>query len=288
MTMRSRGWLAVFVSSLLLAARPIAQKPPALPELLTLANGYVADYAQKLDAVAAEEEFTQYETSSGRMTTPKRVMSAIVLIGQSDGPILDFRDVVAIDNVPVRAKDDRLAAMCTSITPEAVANAQHLTDEAVRAYYSPNLHVLDRPTAALDLLRPGNADNYTFKMDGMKNVNGVQAAVLSFKEKGRGHLMPNAAAVGKFWVGAADGAIQQTELGFIADNINVHATVKFANDPQLHVLVPSELFEQVETSGSGSNMSNMGAASEGGLGAHQALEGRAVYSKYRRLGTPDK
>ena len=61
MTMRSRGWLAVFVSSLLLAARPIAQKPPALPDLLKLAADYVDTYATKgkedfADAHAAARE----------------------------------------------------------------------------------------------------------------------------------------------------------------------------------------------------------------------------------------
>ena len=286
MTMRFRGWLAVFVSCLLLAARPSAQKAPALPDLLKLATDYVGHYAQQLDAVAAEEEFTQYDTSSAHMATPKRLTSAIVLLGQSDGSILDFRDVTAVDNVPVRPRDDRLAAMFASVTPASVTGAQDLTDQAVRLYYSANLHVLDRPTAALDLLRSEDQGNYTFKAEGTKNINGVQTAVLGFKEKGKGHLMPNATAIGKFWIAVDNGAIQQTELGFIADGINLHATVKFANDAQLNLVVPTELIEQVDASSSGSNMSNMGGASEGGPGGHESLEGRALYSKYRRLPAP--
>ena len=283
MTRRSCEWFAVLACCFVFAARPSAQKPPALPDLLKLATDYVASYAQKLDAVAAEEEFTQFDTSPAHSATPKRLTSAIVLLGQSDGSILDFRDVTAIDNVPVRPKDDRLAATFASVTPASVSSAQDLTDQAVRAYYSPNFHVLDRPTAALDLLRPENAENYTFKVEGTKNVNGVHTAVLGFKEKGKGHLMPNATAIGRFWVALDNGAIHQTELGFIADGINLHATVKFANDAQLNLVVPTDLVEQIETSSGGSNMSNMGSASEGGVGGHESLEGRATYTKYRRL-----
>lgn len=286
MTTGSYRWLAVLACSLLFAARPGAQKPPALPDLLKLATDYVAGYAQKLDAVAAEEEFTQFDTSPAHGATPKRLTCAVVLLGQSDGSILDFRDVTAVDNVPIRPKDDRLAAMFRSVTPASVTSAQDLTDQAVRVYFSPNFHVLDRPTAALDLLRPENEGNYTFKIEGTKTMNGVRTAVLGFKEKGNGHLMPNAIAIGKFWVAVDSGAIQQTELGFIADGINLHATVKFAKDGQLNLVVPSELIEQIEASSGGSNMSNMGSASEGGAGAHESLEGRALYSKYRRLSTP--
>src|SRR5947209_758283 len=97
MPLRFRRWFAV----LLLLVSPAgavlcAQKAPALPDSLTLAGDYLTQYAHQLGAVAADEEFTQYETSSGRMGTPKRVNSHILLLGQADGTIGSFRDVVGI------------------------------------------------------------------------------------------------------------------------------------------------------------------------------------------------
>lgn len=265
-----------------LSATAHAQKAPALPDLVKLANEYLVKYGHDLGAVAADEEFMQYETSTGRMGTPKRVNSVIVLLGQDNGSIGNFRDVVAIDNVPVRPKDDRLAALFKKPSAESVGSAQTMTDDAVNAYLSPQLHVLDKPTVSLDLLRPENQGNYNFKLEGMKTINGVQTAVVKITEKGKGHLMPNASAIGRYWIDPATGAIHQTELGFSLTGGNVVSTVKYVKDPQLGVLVPSELSETIEMSSAGGGMSNMGTGGDGG--AHQGLEGRATYSKYRRAG----
>jgi hypothetical protein len=284
MPQRNVQWFRLLLVLLALPAAPIqAQKAQALPELLKLASDYLAQYAHDLGTVAADEEFTQYETSTGRMGTPKRVNSIIILIGQDDGTIGSFRDVVAIDSVPVRPKDDRLAALFKTPTAASVATAQEMTDDAVKAYISPSLHVLDRPLLALDLLRAENQGNWTYKIEGTKTLDGAQVAIVKFNEKGRGHLLPDAAAVGRYWIDQSTGAIHQTELGFSARNANVHSTVKFAKDAQLGVLVPSELSETVESSSAGAGMGDMGGATGSGqMGAHQGLEGRATYAKFRR------
>jgi hypothetical protein len=261
-----------------------AQKPPALPDLLKITADAVAQYGQQLGTVAADEEFTQYETSSGHMSTPKRLNSVVVLYPQG-GAIVSFRDLVGIDTVPVRPKDDRLAALFNSPTDATLASAQAMTEAAVRSYFSPNLQLLDKPMLAFELVRAENQANSTFKVEGMKNLDGAQVAVLKFNEKGTGHLMNDASAVGRIWLDPATGAVHQTELGFIAKTANIHATVKFVKDAQLGQFVPSELFEQLEASAGGAGTNNMGSASgSGDLGGRQAMEGRARYSAYRRLG----
>jgi len=285
MPLRFVRWFAVLAAALLLPVAPLrAQKSPPLPDLLKLASDYVTQYARQLGAVSADEEFTQYETSSGRMGTPKRVNSQVVLLGQDDGSIGSFRDVVAIDSVPVRPKDDRLPKLFAPPTPGAVSSAQEMTDAAVKAYLSQNLHILDKPLMALDLLRAENQSNYAYKIDGNKTLDGIPVVVVRFNEKGKGHLMKDASAVGRCWIDPATGAVHQTELGFSAQNANIHATVKFAKDAQLGVLVPSELAETVELSSTAAGMSDMGS---GGTPSsqHEALEGRATYTKYRRAGS---
>ena len=262
-----------------------AQKPPSAPDLLKLANDYLVQYGHQLGAVAADEEFMQFETSSGKMGTPKRVNSVVVLLGQDDGSIGSFRDVVAIDNVPVRPKDDRLAALFKKPSQEGIGTAQTMTDDAVKAYVDRSLHILDKPTLALDLLRADQQPNWTYKVEGSKKLDGVPLTVLKFDEKGKGHLLPNAAAVGRYWIDPADGSIHQTELGFSAQNANIHGTVRFAKDAQLGVLVPTELSETVEVSAGGTGMGDMGGATgQGQMGGRGAFEGHATIGKYRRVG----
>jgi hypothetical protein len=285
MSLRPVGWTVV-----LLAAWPLteaaarAQKPPAVADLLKVAGDAVTRYAQHLGAVAADEEFTQYETSSGRMSTPKRINSVVLLVGQSDGTIANFRDLVGIDTVPVRPKDDRLITLFRNPNEASMGSAQALSDEAVKAYYSPNLHLLDRPTLAFELLRTENQPNSTYKIEGMKNMDGTPVAVLKFNEKATGRLMPGAPAIGRCWIEPDTGIVHQTELGFVSPAANIHATVKFTKDPQLNLFVPSELFEQVEASSAGVGVSDMGGG--GGFGSRQAMEGRARYSAYRRVSGP--
>jgi hypothetical protein len=281
MPVRTVRWMLMFVVLPVAWMPALAQKAPALPDLLKITADAVAQYAQ-LGTVAADEEFTQYETSSGHMSTPKRLNSVVVLYPQGDGAIVSFRDIAGIDTVPVRAKDDRLAALFQNPTDASVAHAQDLTEEAVKAYYSSNLHLLDRPMLALELVRAANQGNSTFKIEGMKNTDGAQVVVIKFNEKGTGHLMTDASAIGRVWIDPATGAVHQTELGFVAKAANIHATVKFAKDAQLGQFVPSELFEQVEASSAGGGMSDMGGG--GNMGGRQAVEGRARYSGYRRIG----
>ena len=132
----------------------------------------------------------------------------------------------------------------------------------------------------INKLRTENQANYTYKIEGNKTLNGVQTVVLRFNEKGKGHLMTNASALGRYWIDPATGAVCQTELGFSSAGANIHGTVTFAKDKQLGVLVPSELSETVEASSPATGMNNMG----GGGGARDAREGRATYTKYRRAG----
>jgi hypothetical protein len=282
MPVRVIRWSVVLVVALSLSWTPLqGQRPPALPDLLKTATDALAQHTRDLGAVAADEEFMQYDTASGRMGTPKRLGSVVVFYTQSNGSIATFRDLAAIDTVLVRPKDDRLAALFKSpVLDASLASAQSLTEDAVNAYYSPNLRILDNPMIALNLLRTANEDISSYKAEGTKTMNGTQVVVLRFTEKGKGRLMADAKTIARFWIDLATGAVHQTELGFAMASANILSTVKFSKDSQLGLFVPSELFEQVEASAASTGINNMGA---GGNASRLAMEGRARYSGYRRL-----
>src|SRR5262245_14586380 len=265
-----------------------AQKGPALPDVLKIAGDYLVQYSEKISGIAAEEEFLQYETTSGKMDTPKRVSSDFVLYGSGDGTVTAFRDVFAVDTVAVRQRDDRLPALFKHPTAESGQQARQLSEDSVRAYLNPNLHVLDQPTVALDFLRKENQERSTFKIESLKNMNGAQVAVLKFNERSTPRLIPsneNSAAVGRFWVDVATGAVRQTELGVTGKSTSIRVTVKYEQQPTLELWLPVEMYQQFELSVQSVNgMNNMGSG--GGYTGRQTLEGRATYSKYRTISDP--
>jgi hypothetical protein len=274
-------WSLILVAAASLSWTPLrAQKPPALPDLLKTAGNALVPYAQGLGTVAADEQFTQYDTASGRMGTPKRLNSVVVFYGQADGSVATFRDLVGIDTVPVRPKDDRLVTLFKGPTA-SVSAARSLTEDALKEYVSQLLHALDNPMLAFDLLSSANQPNWNYKVESMKTMDGAQVAVLKFTEQGKGHVMADAAAIGRYWIEPATGTIHQTELGFVMASGNIHATVRFTKDAQLGLFVPAELFEQVDGSSPGAGLNNMGT-----YGTRQAIEGRASYSGYRRVAAP--
>src|SRR5262245_15878232 len=85
-----------------------AQKGPALEDVLHAGADYLVQYSERLSVVAAEELYTQYETSSGKMGTPKRLTADYLMVGLGGGGLAGFRDVVAIDNRALGAREDRL------------------------------------------------------------------------------------------------------------------------------------------------------------------------------------
>jgi hypothetical protein len=261
-----------------------AQKPPALPEVLSLAGDYLAQYSGKLSAIAAEEHYLQYDVSSGEMREPKRLSADIVLTGLADG-IEGFRDVFAVDTVPLRPRDDRLALLFASVTPSAVEQARTFTRASVERYLNANLHGLDQPALALEFVRKEHQARSTFKIESVKATDGARVAVVRVTERQTPRLVPSAEgapATGRIWVDVASGTVRQTELSLTSKSFSVRATVTYGLQPELGMWLPVQMIQHFSASGPGSNpINHMGA--NGGYNARQSFEGHATYSRYRRL-----
>lgn len=286
MSQRFRLWFPLAVAVLGLVSSGVhAQKDPALPDVLQAAGDYLVHYSQQLAAVAAEEQYTQYDTSTGLMKTPTRLNADFVLIGNGAGSVTGFRDVFAIGTAPVRKRDDRLLTLFTASPASALGQARQMTDDSVRYYLSSNLRALDQPTIALQFLQKENQERCTFKLDNVKTMSGARVAIVRFTERNTPRLVPSpedGPAVGRFWIDVASGTVRQTELGIVGKSSNIRASVDYAAEPKLDIWLPVEMYQQVDVRGAGSGeISNMGSG--GGYGAHQALEGRATYTKFRQV-----
>lgn len=261
-----------------------AQSAPTVPDLLQAGADYLVHYSQRLSAIAAQEEYLQYDTSSRQARTPRRLSADVVLVGLEDGSIAAFRDVVAVDNVPVHPRDDRLPSLFAATPWSSFQQARQLTDDSVKHYLSPNLHALGQPMIALEFLRKANQERSTFTVESVKTVDGVRVAVLKFTERHTPRLVSvtgGGATVGRFWIDVSTGTVRQTEIGITNKRVSVRATVKYTADPALNVWLPIEMFQQIDTSGPGSGFSKMGGGP--GYDVRMAHEARATYSKFRRL-----
>jgi len=267
--MRGRAVVASVAALLILDAPMRAQNAPALPDILKMAGDYLVQYSQKLGAVAADEEYVQYDTSSGQMTVPKRVESEFVLLGGGNGTFAGFRDVVAIDKAPVHPADGRLLALFKAPSTSTLSAAQQMTDDAVRYYIGGNLHALDQPTVALVFLQSENQSRSSFKLEGLKN----QTATVRFTEQSTPHLIPStvsAGAIGRFVIDTASGAIRQTELGISSRSVNLRSTVKYVEDKTTGLWLPSEMYQQISVSGGGAAAAHI-AGVAGAAAAHADL-----------------
>lgn len=282
---RFQHWFPLAVAAIGLASSGIhAQKGPALPDVLQAAGNYLVQYSQQLAVIAAEEQYTQYDTSSGQVGTPTRLSADFVLIGSGAGGVTGFRDVFATGGAPLRKRDDRLLTLFTTSPASALPQARRMTDDSVRYYVSPNLKALDQPTIALEFLRKENQERSTFKLESVKTMKGAEVAILRFTEKDAPRLVPspaNGPAEGRFWIEVASGTVRQTELAFPDKSANIRATVNYAAESKLGVWLPVEMYQQVDVYAAGSGISNMGGG--GGYGGHQGLEGRATYAKFRQV-----
>jgi hypothetical protein len=281
MSVRIPGCLAVAVFCGL--PLTVGAQKPAAEDVLAAAGKYLLEYSQQLSTVAAEEEYTQREPSSGSVS--RRLYSDVVLVGLDDGMVAGFRDVFAIDGRDVRPRDERLLKLFQSPPSEASqAQAMAWADEGLRYYLSPNLRTLDFPTIALELLRPKHHAQSEFTLDGVRNQDGARVATLKFKVRPSGSVLPTpegSTTSGRAWVDADAGTIRQTELIVEGKGYSYRTTTKYALESAQALWLPADVVTLVDVSSAAGGLSNMGGG--GNMGARQSLEGRARYTKFRKV-----
>lgn len=275
----------LFLAAALLSGATLAThaQKPQVADVLKTAGEYLAQHAQNLGAVVAEEEYTQREPAIP--SANRRLVSDVIFIGLDNGQIAVYRDVGSIDGRDVRPRDGRLARLFASPPTQASQDeARAYTDEGVRYYMSPNLRTLDVPTLALEFLRPEFQSESEFSFDGgIRNQDGAQIATLKFKTDKNADVLPTpegSTTSGKIWIDVTTGAVRQTELIVSAKQFTFRTTTKYVHDKGLDLWMPSEMTQLAEVSNAASGLSNMGAG--GQMGSKQSVEGRARYSKYRR------
>jgi hypothetical protein len=270
--------LAVVCLSLAVLTTSAAAQKPAVADVLKSAADYLTDFAQKLGAVAADEEYTQREPAGN---VNRRLVGDIVWVGFDGGAIGGFRDIHGMDGHQLRQRDDRLLKLLAKPSEASQEEARALQNEGMRHYISPNLRAMDQPMLALEFLRAANHQHSEFELDGgVKTQDGVQVQGVKWKTKNASAVWPvpeGLSANGKATIEVGSGAIRSTEVVISNKVMMAKLIAKYAPDKALGLLLPTEMIQTIDISSSaGTGMS------QGGVGAKQSLEGRARYSKFRR------
>lgn len=286
--MRLRAWMAmVAMAGGVAAATGQAQKGPALADVLQAAASYLVEYSQRLGAVQTEEALIQRETSAGTFGTGHTWKAELVLLGFGTGEIGAYRDVFEVENSPARTPDGRLLKLFRDDPTQGLREAEKLTASSAGLAIAPAMTAFNIPTFALAYVRKANQPRSNFKLDGVKNVNGAQVATIKFVEQGKAQPLAGfepGKMQGTFWIDAAKGIVQKTEMLFTNSELDVRAGVTYALEPKIDVWLPVSLDAKYEMTGGGN-----GSATVVGQGqtpnayrSHQTIESSVKYSKFQQ------
>lgn len=154
--------------------------------LIRRVGEYLGGFAPAYAPVVAEEHYTQTlrpkRATIGVTRTETRVILAdVVVVSDTAGTWLNFRDVYAVDRRPVRDRDERLARLffaAPGVGADVLARAGAIADESARF----NLGTLSRnvnvPAMALNFLTPDRIGGLTIRRGRRERVNGVETITL--------------------------------------------------------------------------------------------------------------
>ena len=278
--------LPAFLIALLLtaAAGPRAsddQRTPSIKDVMRRVGAYVDGYGAKASVVVATEEYTQeLRGSSGNGPDRRRLLADFAIVKvDSLNAWWGFRDVLEVDAMQVRDRDDRLVRLLTE-TAGRYDEARRLSDESARFNIGGIHRNFNVPTTALFFFRSENHDRFKFSAKGV-SPDGIWE--ITFRETSRPTLIrtPTGDSViskGSIWVNAADGTVVRTLLevdGFVNQSGRRstgtgRVDVQYRRVPELDMWLPEWMNEEFNATRGGET---------------EAITGRAWYSKYRQFTT---
>jgi hypothetical protein len=247
--------------------------------VLGRASAYVASYVKSLSSVVSEERYVQNLYRKGERTrvgttgdvSVKSTLVSdylLVAVGRT-GEWLPFRDVYSVDGVPVRDRSDRLLKLFVDAPADAYRQALQIRAESSRHNIGSGFRDTNVPTFALQFLSDELRSHFAFKLRGRERQGGVDTVVVDFVETASPTAIAGAddedvPAKGRYWIDPADGRILRTRLETRPTGSTNTIDVVFRHEPALGLLVPGEMVEQRK-------------------GGTETLDGRAVYTNFRRF-----
>jgi hypothetical protein len=262
---------------LLVALAPPGPKVDAR-QVVARARQYLIEWQQQLAAIVAEEHYEQQvlelpAAEQFARSSVRRLESEVLLIRSPAGGVwLSFRDVMVVDDVPVRDRRHRFDELFSSPNSKVIASARRIADESARYNVGRWTRNVNTPTTTLIFLNPEYADNTTFRRDADEELHGTAVAVIRFDQRRAPFAIrqldgtPQPAS-GRIWVEADSGRILRTSLNIQAQATAGRVTVDFGRVSGLDVMVPFRMEDEYQ------------------MRDIEHVRGVAVYSNHRRFQT---
>ena len=287
MTMRKPVAVVLLAGVLQFSPSPSAEQAPGLPDLLKLAGDYHADYVNRISGVTLEENYQLIDVTGGKMQAATRIASDVVFVNLNGG-VAALRDAFAVDTKALRERTPRITALLatpTASTKDWETVIQFPVQGAV--YFALDLILkVNEPTFALRFISHGLQGDLKYSLDGRKKLNGVGTAGIRFEEpaaQDKKYLTGsrgNARASGRIWVDVATGAVHLTELWLDSKADTANITVKYAPNPAVNLILPTETTETYEEREAATGPRDFNRGAQQGRGGNRiSFQASAKYSK---------
>ena len=217
-----------------------------LAQLLAAVARYVEAYEPQLSAMIAEEDYHQ-KIRRGRYREEQRTTSEFLFLKLA-GTVnwVGFRDVYSVDGEPIREQRDRFAEILNG-GGEVSKQAAELAAESARFNIGAVVRSINVPTLVLGWLAGDAQRRFEFERKGRKSIAGVRCRVVAFREREtptiiRGRDDTDVPSFGSFCA-SEDGRVWMTEHQPQGRVGRATVTVTYRPEPQLGMLVPSEMRE---------------------------------------------
>jgi formylglycine-generating enzyme required for sulfatase activity len=258
-------------SALLLAAA----QPPARPDLaavLDRAGWYLDYFIDEFENVVAEESYVQDSSQllptispagggRGGIAPPpsaaemlrarhRDLRSDFLLVKSPETQALvPFRDVIQVDGIFVRDREERLAKLFLAGSANAMDRAERIREEGARYNLGNMRSTLGNPVLALGVLQQSYQRRFRFSLSRDDKAMGAGVAVVEYKETQSPAMIQGEAgrdlpAHGRLWIDIATGRVLKTELQVEQPALRATITTTFQAEEKSGIAVPLEMREQ--------------------------------------------
>ena len=273
----------VLLAGLLAASMPVgaARAPLSVKDVMRRVGAYVDAYGDKASIVVATERYEQRARASSKDREEARTLVSDFALVYADAihGWMGFRDVIDVDGVAVRDREDRLARVLMA-SQGRFDEARRLSDEGARFNLCNVQRNFNVPTSALFFFVSENSDRFKFAA---RRAADDGTSEITFKETGKPTMIrtPNGDPVdtsGTIWVNPADGVVVRTVLDVDVRMRGVdppqrgkgHIDVRYRFVDELGAWLPATMDESFEATRGNS---------------WDQVTGHAEYSNYRTFQT---
>jgi hypothetical protein len=228
-----------------LAVVPRAEADDRTDALMTRVAAYISQFIVRFSNVVAEEHYRQEQSVPHRT---RELTSDFMLVRYPGGTEwLMFRDVAAVDGMPVREQQERLTRLFLQPFDDAVERARAIS-RAADKYNLVNVGNINNPLVAMALLQQEYQSRFHYTLSGIDKKVGASVRVVHFQERRRPTILrsdgsADLPARGLAWVEEPTGRVVKTELQVGSATFPVRITTTFAADDTLQIDVPVEMRE---------------------------------------------